>query len=107
MAKNLKRRGSSPQWMVVYLTHNVHEAQIVAGRLQNEGIPAMVHTVAGASALGIHIGHMGEVKVLVHPHNYHLALDILEPEEPEQLPDTTDPITFLAPDEEGKHNDNQ
>jgi hypothetical protein len=56
--------------MIVYITHNAPEAHVVAGRLETEGIPAMVYYEAGAGALGIHIGSLGEVKVLVHPGNY-------------------------------------
>ncbi|RMF76193.1 MAG: hypothetical protein D6737_20665 [Chloroflexi bacterium] len=80
--------------MVVYVTHNYSEAHIVAGRLQSEGIPAMVNQALGANAFGLTIGSIGEVKVLVHPENYEIALHILFPEEHDTLTDNTDRIIF-------------
>lgn len=103
MKNELSRHQRRNDWMVVYVTYNVMEAHIVAGRLQNEGIPALVHQEAGASAMGIHIGGLGEVKVLVHPPDYDLALDILDPDEPDSLSDDNDRIIFgedEAPDDE-------
>lgn len=84
----------SPEWMIVYITYNFLEAQIVAGRLESEGIQALVHQEAGASAIGIRIGRMGEVKVLVRPDDYDAAEAILFPDEPDVLPDDTDRIIF-------------
>lgn len=75
-----------PRWMVVLETYNLPEAHIVAGRLQAEDIHALVHTVAGAGAMGIHIGTIGEVKVLVTESDYGRALEILYPEEAAALP---------------------
>lgn len=82
--------------MVVLVTYNLMEAQVAAGRLKTEGIPAMVVPVAGANAMGLHVGVMGEVKVLVHPTHYEQALVILEPEESgaPELPDNTDYVLF-------------
>ena len=85
--------------MVVYATHNLPEAYIVAGRLQHEGIPAMVHTQTGAGAIGITIGRLGEVTVLVNFSDYERALTILDVSGPEELPDNTDDISFLWPDD--------
>ena len=90
--KQTSESGISPQWMVVYTTFNIHEAQIVAGRLESEGIPALVHQQAGASAMGIHIGRLGEISVLVHPDNHEWALTILSPGLPDELP--ADQIIF-------------
>jgi hypothetical protein len=81
-------------WMVVYVTHNIHEAEIVLGHLKSEGIQAFMHQAAGASAIGIHIGSLGEIKILVRPPDYDEALAILFPEEQNQLPDDTDRIIF-------------
>jgi len=94
MSDELSRRERRNDWMVVYVTYNVMEAHIVAGRLQSEGIPALVHREAGASAMGIHIGGLGEVKVLVHPPDYDDALAILDPDEPHSLSDDNDRIIF-------------
>lgn len=88
-------------WMVVYVAYNVTEAHIVAGRLKSEDIPAMVHQEAGADAMGIRIGSMGEVKVLVNPDDYERALAILETdaEELDALPETTDDVSYRWLDE--------
>lgn len=88
------RKSQPPEWMVVYITYNLHEAQIVAGRLKSEEIDAMIHQEAGASAMGIHIGRLGEIKVLVHPDRYDQAMALLFPDEPGALPDDTDRIIF-------------
>ena len=86
--KNLSKRPQDKHtWMVAYVTNNLGEAQIVAGRLQSEGIPAMLDHMAGMSAIGLTIGRWGEVKVLVHPQNYELTLAILFPDEPDELPE--------------------
>lgn len=68
------------EWMIVYVTPHLTDAQIVVGRLQHEGIPAFVDHMAGRGAFGITIGTWGEVRVLVHPKDYEMALDILEPD---------------------------
>ncbi len=74
------------EWMVAWATNAPEEAQIVAGKLRAEGIQALLHRQAGASAMGIHIGQLGEVRVLVHPSDYEFALAILNPGEPAPLP---------------------
>jgi hypothetical protein len=68
------------EWIVTYVTNNMAEAQIVAGRLKHEGIMAILDYMAGMGAIGISIGNMGEVRVLVHPNDYPLAQDILFPD---------------------------
>ena len=80
--------------MAAWVTYAPHEAQIVAGRLRSEGIQALVHQQAGAGALGIRIGQLGEVRVLVHPDDYETALDILNPEAPHALPGDRSRIIF-------------
>lgn len=82
------------EWMTAWVTYGPHEAQIVAGRLRSEGIQALVHQQAGASAMGIHIGQLGEVRVLVHPDDYENALTILNPEAPHSLPQDRSRIIF-------------
>lgn len=90
MTNGLQRNSNDKtEWMVAYVTHNLSEAHIVAGRLKHEGIPAIVNHMAGRSAIGITIGAMGEVRVLVHPQDYDMAQDILFPEGPDELPDST------------------
>ena len=81
-------------WMVVYITHNIGEAHIVSGRLQHEGIPSFLDHMAGRDALGITIGNWGEVRILVRPEDYDRALDILDPETPEELSDDNEQYIF-------------
>ena len=85
-------------WMVAWVTYALHEAQIVAGRLHSEGIQALVHQQAGASAMGIHIGQLGEVSVLVHPRDYETALAILTPDSTKHLPQDNSRIIFDSDD---------
>ena len=79
--------------MVAYITHNLPEAHIIAGRLQSEGIGAWVHQEPFGSALGITVGSLGEVRVLVDEADYEHALAILE-SEPPALPDDVDQMIF-------------
>jgi hypothetical protein len=88
-------------WMVVHVTHNMGEAHIMAGRLQSEGIPAILDHMAGRDAIGITIGTWGEVKVLVHPGDYDEALDLLFPEEPDALHDgESDDVIYYHEDDD-------
>ena len=82
--------------MIVYETSNETDAHIVAGRLQVEGIQAVVYRQPGAAALGITIGRLGSVTVLVRPSDYERSLSLLEPDYIEELPDTTDDITYIG-----------
>lgn len=91
---------SSNHWIVIYITHNLPEAHIVAGRLEHEGIPAIVDYMAGRSALGLTIGTWGEVRVLVHPDDYEIAHLILFPDEPDQLPNNTNDINYIWNDDD-------
>jgi hypothetical protein len=85
--------------MVVYLTYNLSEAYIIAGRLEVEGVPAMVHRQAGAGAFGITVGSLGEVSVLVHPPDYERALAILDTDVPDELPSSTNNVVYFFDDE--------
>ena len=71
----------SNAWMVAYVAYSEPEAYIVAGRLKSEGIDTFVHQEPVGSAYGIHIGKLGEVKVLVRPEDYDRALTILDEDE--------------------------
>lgn len=86
-----------PEWMVVYETSHDAEAHVVAGRLHVEGIHAVVYRQPGAAALGITIGMLGAITVLVRPEDYERALTLLEPDDYlEELPNTTDDVTYLG-----------
>lgn len=78
---------SSTEWMVVYVTHNLPEAHIVAGRLEHEGIRTIIHSPIGGNALGITIGSLGEITLLVNPEDYEMALAIIEPDTDPLLPE--------------------
>ncbi|MBL8164978.1 MAG: DUF2007 domain-containing protein [Anaerolineae bacterium] len=91
---------TQPEWIVIYSTHDYAEAHVIAGRLQVEGIRAMVHQQSGAAAFGITVGILGEITVLVHPKDEERALDILEPAEPDALPDTLDDIHYHVDDDQ-------
>lgn len=84
---------------MVYVTHVMAEAHIIAGRLKYEGIPFHIHSQPGASAIGITIGRMGEIKVLVRPEYYEEALDLLFPDEDPPLPESSDYVQGLDDDE--------
>ncbi len=84
------------QWMVAYTTYSLPEAHIVAGRLESEGIPAMVHQMPGANVLGIRVGSLGEIIVLVRESDYPAALAILAPDELDTLTDSTDDVRYLG-----------
>jgi hypothetical protein len=95
-----KRKPKPPQWMTVYVSHNLQEAHIISGKLRAEDIQTMVHTEPGASAIGITIGNLGEIKVLVSPDDYDRALDILEHDDYDQLEDNTDAIQYIWEDDD-------
>jgi putative signal transducing protein len=95
-----KNTPQSPKWMVVYSSYDLTDAYIVSGRLEVEGIKALVHQQAGARALGITIGRLGEITVLVCPQDYERALEILESPEPDALPDNVDDVNYSWDDDE-------
>jgi hypothetical protein len=84
------------QWMVAYTTYSLPEAHIVAGRLEYEGIPAMVHQMPGGNAIGVRIGNLGEITVLVREKDYSAAVAILASDEPDTLVDSTDDVRYLG-----------
>jgi hypothetical protein len=103
MTKNLTNPPpKQPHWMVVFTTYNLPEAHIVAGRLESENIPAMVHQALGASALGISIGALGEIHVVVHAENYETALKILHPLASNALPEDADQIIYEDEDDDSE-----
>jgi len=99
---SLRRPGSDAtgsEWIAVYITHNEQEAHIIAGKLGTYDIPAMIHQEAGAAAIGITLGNLGEVKVLVAPTDYERAAEILYPATADQIEASNDPIQLIWPDE--------
>ena len=51
-------------WVPVATARGVAEAHLIAGRLNNEGIPARVSQEAAGAALGLSVG-LGQIRVLV------------------------------------------
>lgn len=96
------QRNDNSTWMVAYITYDVTEAHVVAGRLKHEGIMAIVEHLAGRGAIGITIGNWGEVRVLVHPVDYEDSQMILFPEEQDSLidPDNIDTVYLDISDED-------
>ena len=99
---SLRKRGdkpNGPQWIAVYTTHNLPEAHIVIGRLRAHNVPAMIHQEAGATALGITLGNLGEIKVLVSPEDYEEAAALLYPDTAEQFEANNDKIQLIWHDD--------
>lgn len=88
-----------PQWVAVYVTHNLPEAHIVLGKLKAHDLPAMLHQEAGATALGITLGNLGEVKILVAPSDYERALALLFAEDRERIEASNDKIQLIWRDD--------
>lgn len=98
----LQKRGGGglgPDWIAVCVTHNPPEAHIIVGKLRTFDIPAMIHQEAGASAIGITLGNLGEIKILVSPADYERALELLLPADNEQLEASSDKIRLIWPDD--------
>lgn len=94
-----KGKPERPEWIAIYISHNLQEAHIISGKLRAYDVPSMVHTVPGASAFGITYGNMGEIKVLIHPDDYDRAKEILEPDTPDELESNTDKIQYIWQDD--------
>lgn len=97
----LRKRGgerSGPDWIAIYITHNLPEAHIIVGKLRAYDIPAMIHQEAGASAIGITLGNLGEIKILVSPADYERAAELLQPEAAERMEASNDKIQLIWPD---------
>lgn len=75
---DLMQHDSNTRWVVVFTTASRPEAHIIAGRLENEGIPSVIHSEVGRDALGIHVGRFGEIQVLVHESHAEDAQAVLD-----------------------------
>ena len=71
-----KREEQEP--VVVWEAPNQLEAQIVAGRLQSEGIPAMIQGESAGTVFGFATGSLAEAAVLVPAALADKAIEILE-----------------------------
>ena len=95
----LHKRSGGADWIAVQITHNLPEAHIIVGKLRTFDIPAMIHQEAGATAIGITLGNLGEIKILVSPADYDRALALLLPEDTEQLESNNDKFQLIWPDD--------
>ena len=68
----------------VYVAGGLPEAQIIKGRLESEGIPAILSYESAGLVYGITTDGLGQVKVQVPPSLAQDARDILKATEPEE-----------------------
>ena len=71
------RRQKETRWEEVATTNGITTAQILAGRLQSEGIPARAWQESAGQATGLVIGLLGMGHVVVPEAYVDQALDIL------------------------------
>lgn len=107
--RKLAEGTDGPDWIAVCVTHNLPEAHIIAGKLRTYDIPAMIHQEAGASAIGITLGNLGEIKILVSPADYERALELLQPADNDLLEASSDKIRLIWTDDadRGKSDDDE
>ncbi len=65
-------------WVVVEQTMGITVAEIIAGRLQSEGIPARAWQEGAGEALGLIVGRLGTGHVVVPEEFAQAARDILD-----------------------------
>ncbi|MBE7554146.1 MAG: DUF2007 domain-containing protein [Anaerolineales bacterium] len=65
------------KWVVIRTNISPGEAVVIRGRLESEGIPAVVQQEAVGSVLGLTVGPLGSAKVLVPESLAEKALEIL------------------------------
>ena len=73
-----EREFTSIDWKIVCATTNEMEAEVIAGRLESEGITARTHQEPAGRAFGFTVGLLGEVAVLVDSRHYWRAREILD-----------------------------
>ena len=66
------------RWEEIATTSGITSAQIIAGRLQSEGIPARAWQESAGQATGLIVGLLGMGHVIVPEEYIDQALDILE-----------------------------
>ena len=92
-----KSRG--PDWIAIYVTHNLQEAHIMAGKLKAHDLPCHIHQEAGATALGITLGNLGEIKILVDPDDFARAEALLFPDPLNQIEANNDKLQVIWQDD--------
>ena len=68
---------SPKEEMAIVCTARQMEAQIIKGRLESEGIPALLSYESAGLVYGLTINGLGEVKILVPEHLASKAKEIL------------------------------
>jgi len=68
---------SACEQLITICTARQIEAQIIKGRLENEGIPALLSYESASLVYGITIDGLGEVKIMVPKHLAKEAKEIL------------------------------
>ena len=86
------------EWMVVYSTYDLVDAQVIVGRLEVEGIKSFIQRESLGAIIGITYGGLGGVHVLVNPEDYASASAILEPDELATLSDDNDDTIYYHND---------
>ncbi len=78
-ALTMARTGGEQQdtWEVVYLAANELEGEVIRGRLESEGIPAVLKGEALGRVYGMTVGPLAQVEVLVPAPLVQRALDLL------------------------------
>jgi hypothetical protein len=61
----------------VYVAHGLLRAEVVKGRLESEGIPAILQFDSGSHVFGLTVDGLGEVRVLVPAPLAELARQVL------------------------------
>lgn len=64
-------------WEAVATASGITQANIIAGRLDSEGIPTKLHYEAAGAIYAITIDGLGEVRILVPVADWERARDIL------------------------------
>ncbi len=68
---------SAKEQLITICTARQMEAQIIQGRLQSEGIPALLSYESAGLVYGLTVDGLGEVKILVPSHLAKEAKEIL------------------------------
>lgn len=69
--------GTKEKLVTVYTARHNMEAQIIKGRLESEGIPALLSYESAGLVYGLTVDGLGEVKILVPEHLANEAKEIL------------------------------
>jgi hypothetical protein len=80
------------EWKLLTKLYGMLDAQMLAGRLEAEGIPTQMWQEGAGKAYGLTVGQLGEVHVLVPEAEWERARAIEAADYSHTLPDYDDPI---------------